>query len=322
MFLQIFWRSFFQIHSVSRFDPFKFTSKITHRSELHLTFASLGLIPPQCQNRAEGQEEIDTSTDHWDLLLVLPACSASESISFEKRRSPFAEKTETRRGISLPSYQTRSPCSLILTLSPSVPLCATGYKSFPNIGLTYRFENSTARKQPICIRIMRNVPRDVRLLDASACLTRRRTPGMPRGEKGVILREVVTRQGKEERSLQRRFRSVKWKFLPMRYYHASLKYGSRNWLMPTQLSILICLWHIKISERACDLSCFRLRSSTRVITWFIIDIGLLKRKRKAGTFVAGTNLNRKEKKILDQFLKICYKNNILNTNINSITKQY
>jgi len=33
---------------------------------------------------------------------------------------------------------------------------------------------------------------------------------------------------------------------------------SRNWLMPAQLSILICSWLIKISEKGCDLSCFRL----------------------------------------------------------------
>lgn len=43
-----------------------------------------------------------------------------------------------------------------------------GYESFPNIGLTYRLENSTASKQPIRIRVTRNVPGDVRLLNASA----------------------------------------------------------------------------------------------------------------------------------------------------------
>lgn len=41
-----------------------------------------------------------------------------------------------------------------------------GCKTFPNIGLTYRLENSTTSKQPIRIRITRNIPRDVRLLTA------------------------------------------------------------------------------------------------------------------------------------------------------------
>lgn len=67
-------------------------------------------------------------------------------------------------------------------------LCATGYKSFPNIGLTYRFENSAARKQPICIRITRNIPRDVRLLDASACLAQRQPP---QKEKEASQKEVT-----------------------------------------------------------------------------------------------------------------------------------
>lgn len=39
-------------------------------------------------------------------------------------------------------------------------------KTFPNIGLTYRLENSGTSKQPIRIRITRNVPGDVRLSTA------------------------------------------------------------------------------------------------------------------------------------------------------------
>ena len=40
-------------------------------------------------------------------------------------------------------------------------------ETFPNIGLTYRLENSTTSKQPIRIRITRNVPRDARLSTAA-----------------------------------------------------------------------------------------------------------------------------------------------------------
>lgn len=134
------------------------------------------------------EKEIDTSTDHWDLLLVLPACSASESISFEKRRSPCRKDGNSKRYLFACVPNTKA----VLSYSHSPSLRATGYKSFPNIGLTYRFENSAARKQPICIRITRNVPRDVRLLDASACLTRRR---MPQGEKGATRRENSNTSG-------------------------------------------------------------------------------------------------------------------------------
>lgn len=56
---------------------------------------------------------------------------------------------------SLLSWQTRTMTFL-----------RRGCKTFPNIGLTYRLENSTTSKQPIRIRITRNIPRDVRLLTA------------------------------------------------------------------------------------------------------------------------------------------------------------
>lgn len=165
--------------------------------------------------------------------------------------------------------------------SLSVFLCATGYKSFPNIGLTYRFENSAARKQPICIRIMWNVPRDVRLLDASACLTttgaarrKRSDParsGNTSGERGAVTTTAVS------------LREVEVSLVAL--LSCKSKVWSRNWLMPMQLSILICLWLIKISERPYDLSCFRLQvfgSSTRVISLIYYRYWtMLKCKREA-----------------------------------------
>lgn len=192
----------------------------------------------------------------------------------------------SERGISLLSYQTRNPRALLYShsLSLSVSPRATGYKSFPNIGLTYRFENSAARKQPICIRITRNVPRDVRLLDASASSHTTTDAARRRNDPAREWQRVKRKE--KAVTIQRRFRSMMRKFLPVHYYRASLKVRSRNWLMPTQLSILIYSWLIKISERDCDLSCFRLRSSARVISHrFTIDIGLLKWKRKVETIL-------------------------------------
>lgn len=60
------------------------------------------------------------------------------------------------------------------------------YETFPNIGLTYRLENSRTSKQPIRIRVTRNVSGDVRL---STALRR------PRKQAGM---DKTTRRSKEK----------------------------------------------------------------------------------------------------------------------------
>lgn len=57
-----------------------------------------------------GQEEINTTTGHWDLSLVLPACSALRSISLERREARPTKGTEGSGSyLFASSYQTRSP---------------------------------------------------------------------------------------------------------------------------------------------------------------------------------------------------------------------
>jgi len=111
---------------------------------------------------------------------------------------------------------------------------------------------------------------------------------------------IATCQEKEG-SLQRRFRSVKWKFLPLHYYRTSLKYGSKiDWC---RRSYRYWSWHIKISKKSCDLSCFRLRSSLCVILLIYYRYWTKIKKRSRSDFCKA-NLNRmKRLKILNKSAK-------------------
>lgn len=197
--------------------PIKLPAVVAFRLAFYICISS---IDPSTSKLCGEQEEIDASTVHWDLSLALPVLASHQDRFRLRREARLAGRTESRGVVSLFAFSR--------TKHEACAIRATGYKSFPNIGLTYRFENSAARKQPICIRITRNVPRDVRLLDASSCLIWQQTPK----KKREVIQESDTASEKVEGDRERDV-TLQWQFYSAKCFYrcimtAQFETRSRN----------------------------------------------------------------------------------------------
>lgn len=208
-------------------------------------------IDPSTSKLCGEQEEIDASTDHWDLSLVLPVL-ASYQDRFRLRREPrLAGRTESRGGISSPFRVPNTKPVRYARRDTKVSQISDwriASKIARRVNNRYVFASRGMSRGMSAFWMHPRVSHDDRRRKKKKKHFRRAAPRQKKQRK--IERGIV---------LQRQFHSAKCKFFPLHYDRAIWSAVSKLIDGDAVIDTDPLVAYKDISEGyICDLSCFRL----------------------------------------------------------------